>query len=41
MAPIAIYMREILRYDLLTAEQEIELSKGISQGDDTARQSMI
>ncbi|MDQ6981627.1 MAG: sigma-70 family RNA polymerase sigma factor [Mariprofundus sp.] len=41
MEPMAIYMREISRYDLLTAEQEIELSKRISNGDDAARQYMI
>jgi len=41
MEPMAIYMREISRYDLLTAEQEIELSKRISNGDDEARQNMI
>jgi len=41
MEPMAIYMREISRYDLLTAEQEIELSKRISNGDDEARQYMI
>jgi len=41
MEPMAIYMREISRYELLTAEQEIELSKRISNGDDAARQYMI
>jgi len=41
MDPMAIYMREISRYDLLTAEEEIELSKRISNGDDEARQYMI
>jgi len=41
MEPMAIYMREISCYDLLTAEQEIELSKRISNGDDEARQNMI
>lgn len=41
MEPMAIYMREISRYDLLTAEQEIELSKRITDGDEMARQYMI
>lgn len=36
-----MYMREISRYDLLTAEEEIELSKRIAQGDQQARQQMI
>ncbi len=41
MEPMAIYMREISRYDLLSAEQEVELSKRIDSGDDAARQYMI
>jgi len=41
MEPMAIYMRDISRYDLLSAEQEVELSKRIADGDDTARQYMI
>ena len=41
MEPMAIYMREISRYDLLSAAQEIELAKQIAAGDDQARQHMI
>ncbi len=41
MEPMAIYMREISRYDLLSAAQEIELAKQIAAGDDQARQLMI
>ncbi|MDX8402629.1 MAG: sigma-70 family RNA polymerase sigma factor, partial [Mariprofundaceae bacterium] len=33
--------REITRYELLTAEQEVELSRRIKQGDEAARQQMI
>ncbi len=36
-----MYMREISRYELLTAEQEIELSQRIVGGDEEARQYMI
>ena len=36
-----MYMREISRYDLLTAEEEITLSRRIAKGDDGARQHMI
>jgi RNA polymerase sigma factor RpoS len=39
--PMTIYMREISRYELLTAEQEIELARRIAQGDEDARQNMI
>ena len=39
--PMTLYMREISRYELLTAEQEIELARRIAKGDDEARQSMI
>jgi len=39
--PVAIYMREIARFDLLTAAQEIELSRDISQGNEQARKRMI
>ncbi len=36
-----MYMREISRYDLLTAEQEVELARRIKAGDREARQQMI
>lgn len=36
-----LYMREISRYDLLTAQQEIDLSRAIAKGDESARQQMI
>ncbi len=39
--PMAMYMREISRYELLTAEQEVELSRRIARGDEAARQHMI
>ncbi|MDQ6954112.1 MAG: sigma-70 family RNA polymerase sigma factor [Mariprofundaceae bacterium] len=39
--PMAIYMREISRYKLLTAKEEVELSKRVSKGDEEARQRMI
>jgi len=38
---MAVYMRDIARYKLLTAEEEITLSKRIHDGDDDARQEMI
>jgi len=38
---MAVYMRDIARYKLLTAEEEIELSNRIHDGDDDARQHMI
>lgn len=41
MEPMAIYMREISRYDLLTAEEEIELSKRIAAGDEAAQHHMV
>ncbi len=41
MEPMAIYMREISRYDLLDAAQEIELAGRITEGDESARQQMI
>lgn len=41
MEPMAIYMREISRYALLTAEEDVELSKRIAAGDDEARTFMI
>ncbi len=39
--PMTLYMREISRYELLTAEQEVALARRIAQGDDEARKSMI
>ena len=39
--PMTIYMREISRYDLLTAEQEVALARRIAKGDEAARQQMI
>jgi len=41
LEPMAMYMREISRYQLLTSEQEVDLSIKIAAGDDTARQQMI
>lgn len=38
---MTIYMREISRYDLLTAEQEVELARAIAKGDERARKHMI
>jgi len=38
---MTMYMREITRYDLLTAEQEVELARRIKAGDVDARQRMI
>jgi len=37
----SIYMKQITRYKLLNAEQEIELAKRIAKGDEAARQAMI
>jgi len=39
--PIAVYMKEISRFDLLTAAQEVELSQAIAEGDEQARMRMI
>ena len=39
--PMTLYMREISRYNLLTAQEEIDLSRAITQGDESARQQMI
>jgi len=41
MESMAIYMRDISRYDLLSAEQEVELANQIADGNDEARQYMI
>ncbi len=37
----ALYIKDINRYALLTAEQEIELADKIAAGDEAARQTMI
>jgi RNA polymerase nonessential primary-like sigma factor len=39
--PMTLYMREISRYELLTAEEEINLARAIAQGSESARQRMI
>ena len=39
--PMTIYMRELSRYSLLTAQEEIDYSRAIAKGDDSARQKMI
>jgi len=39
--PMTLYMREISRYDLLTAEEEINLARAIAKGSEAARQQMI
>jgi len=41
LEPMAMYMREISRYQLLTPEEEVALSKRIADGDEEARQFMI
>ena len=41
ISPVKIYMREISRYQILTAEQEIDLARRIATGDEEARQQMI
>jgi len=38
---IAIYMRDVSRHKLLTAEQEIDYARAIAKGDESARQQMI
>jgi RNA polymerase primary sigma factor len=38
---LGMFLREIRRYPLLTAEEEVELSKRIEQGDDEAKQRMV
>ncbi|WP_232710276.1 sigma-70 family RNA polymerase sigma factor [Mariprofundus aestuarium] len=38
---MALYMREVSRYDLLTAQEEVACALAIAQGDETARQRMI
>jgi RNA polymerase primary sigma factor len=39
--PIKLYIREVERTPLLTAEQEINLAKRIKKGDSRARKKMI
>ena len=39
--PMTIYMRDIARYNLLTAAEEVTLARAIAKGDDAARQHMI
>ncbi|MFQ5581537.1 MAG: RNA polymerase sigma factor RpoD/SigA [Mariprofundaceae bacterium] len=39
--PMTLYMRDISRYDLLTAGEEVELSRQIAKGSDEARKHMI
>ncbi|MFC1537138.1 RNA polymerase sigma factor RpoD/SigA [Pseudomonadota bacterium] len=39
--PMTLYMRELSRYSLLTAQEEIDYSRAIAKGDESARQTMI
>jgi len=39
--PLKIYMREISQHPLLTAQEEIDLSNRVHQGDEDARMTMI
>ncbi len=38
---MTLYMREISQHDLLTAEEEVELSRAIAKGENSAREKMI
>jgi len=38
---MTLYMREISRYELLTAEEEVTLARAIAKGSEAARQKMI
>ena len=39
--PVRMYLREIGKYDLLTAEQEVEYAHRLKSGDEEARQKLI
>ncbi len=39
--PVTLYMREVSQHELLTPEEEVELSKRIAAGDMEARERMI
>jgi RNA polymerase sigma factor (sigma-70 family) len=39
--PMKLYMREVSRHKLLTAQEEIYYSRAIAKGDESARQKMI
>ena len=39
--PVRMYLREIGKYDLLTAEQEVEYAHRLKEGDEEARQRLI
>ena len=39
--PMSLYMKEVSRYQLLTAKEEIELANQIKEGDEKARTTMI
>jgi len=39
--PMTLYMRELSRYSLLTAQEEIDYSRAIAKGDESARLTMI
>jgi len=39
--PMTLYMREVARYKLLSAEDEIALARRIARGDESARHEMI
>lgn len=39
--PVRMYLKEIGKVDLLTAEEEVELSKRMEQGDEWAKQQLV